>query len=118
MATIDQIFINIEKGFEKQAEKKISKAVSKLFNEIVDRTPVDTGALHKAWEIDMGRGYIKPRTNWQAKGDFSITFKQDTTITIRNRQSYAYFIEYGHSQQAPSGMLRISAKNFRNYLKL
>lgn len=121
---VEQAFINIEKKFEKQAEEKVSKAVSMLYNEIVDRTPVDTGNLRKNWEIDLGFGYINPGTSFDAKGKIKVSLKQNTEITIRNRTSYAYFIEYGkigkagkYSPQAPQGMMRVSAKQFRNYIR-
>lgn len=122
-AEVEKVFLNIEKKFQKQIEEKVSKAVSKLYGEIVDRTPVDTGNLRKHWEINVGNGYINPGVNFDAKGQIKISLKQDQEIIIRNQTNYAYFIEYGkiggnkYSAQAPSGMMRVSAKNFRNYLR-
>ena len=121
--SVDSIFLKFEKEYQKQIEKKVERAVEKLYGEIIDRTPVDTGYLRKQWEINVGNGYINPGVDFSAKGQISIPLDTDKEITIRNQANYAYYVEYGkisrvgYSQQAPSGMLRISAKNFRNYLK-
>ena len=67
---IDQVLLNLEKKLTAEVEQKITKAVTNLYWEIVDRTPVDTGALHKAWEINWGNGFIKPAGRYADKLKF------------------------------------------------
>ena len=54
--------------------------------EIQTRTPVDTGAARKSWKKAVVGNYIY-WTNWVA---------------------YIRRLEYGHSKQAPRGMVRIT----------
>lgn len=60
----------------------IEYVTEELFTRIVRRTPVDTGKAADGWQID------------------------GTSIT--NDVEYIQYLENGHSDQAPIGMIRIS----------
>lgn len=62
-----------------------------IFNEIVDNTPVDTGYAQSRWEIDF------PRTG---------------VCDISNDCDYISYLEDGHSQQAPTGMVQNALDKF------
>jgi hypothetical protein len=62
-----------------------------IFNEIVDNTPVDTGECQSAWEI---------------------SFPDDNTCEISNPTEYASYLEDGHSQQAPNGMVQVALDKY------
>jgi len=90
-------------------KETLEEACQELYQRIVDRTPIGNpalwnppywpngyvpGDLKAAWKIEkLGEGYI-----------------------ISNDMPYAYRVETGWSKQAPTGMMRISVKEFNAIL--
>jgi hypothetical protein len=72
---------------EAAPEKIVSTVAEDLIGRIVDRTPVESGALRNAW---------------------TLTYESDTHAVIENKLPYAQSIEHGHSRAAPQGMVAIS----------
>jgi hypothetical protein len=70
-------------------------------NRITKKTPVDTG---------------RARAGWQGEHDRQDQHK--ATFTISNNVPYIIFLEYGHSKQAPSGMVRITMQELHGKLFL
>lgn len=65
-------------------EDLFDEIVSELFDRIVERTPVDTGLCMASWEIQkIGVGRYQ----------------------IYNPIEYVSYLEDGHSQQAPDGIV-------------
>lgn len=125
MKNIKEVFKRIEKQAEDAVKKKLSKAVSRLYKEIVDRTPVDSGNLHRNWEINWGNGFNNVSGNFPdviKNAIDSAAYRLGDTIEIRNQTSYAYYVEYGKiggnrfSKQAPAGMVRVSVMKFKQFL--
>ncbi len=84
-------------NFSKKAERNTLKlfiSVSfDIFGRVVKRTPVDTGRL---------------RNNWQITPNIVL----GKTVLISNNMPYAKRIEDGYSQQAPSGMVKVTVNEF------
>ena len=70
-----------------------------VFNRLVKRTPVDTGRLRGNWKMTP------------------VTFNLGGNTLISNDLPYAGAIEDGHSKQAPNGMVRITALEFKRIVK-
>lgn len=68
------------------SEDQFAAICERVFDEIVARTPVDTGRCADAWTITM----------------------DGNTCYIDNPTPYVSFLEDGHSQQAPNGMVAIT----------
>lgn len=96
---------------------KAARAVAlEILNRIMVRSPVDTGRFRGNWQIDIGR----PAQEWLEKFDKSgqqtimeeaaklIEFRLGQTIHFRNNVPYSVRLEYGWSQQAPTGMVRVT----------
>lgn len=81
---------------------------------IIDGTPVKTGALKGSWytTLDTPSGDATPRldsTGEAPKAELASTQIDLTTdVFLTNNLDYAEAIEYGHSQQAPAGMVRVN----------
>jgi Bacteriophage HK97-gp10, putative tail-component len=122
--------LDIRKFAEKAGAKAdfvVKKTIFDLFSEIVMRTPVDTGRLRANWQIGVnqapGAAY-----DWVDKdGSATLQIAQqmlDTakgigdTYYIVNNLVYAIPIEYGHSKQAPAGMVRVSVASFKNFVDI
>lgn len=106
-----------------------------LVRKIILRNPVDTGRSRAAWYVAMeGLGGRVPQiSSGKAKGkktddlvkSVSDGYKKgqlnthlgptvtDKWIEIVNGVEYIIFLEYGHSRQAPHGMVRISMRELR-----
>lgn len=78
---------------------------SELASRVVERTPIDTGAARSGWQ---------PGINGSIIGDaYTVTLaaahvKAGDTFTMTNNVAYIRRLEWGWSQQAPNGMVRIT----------
>jgi hypothetical protein len=104
--------------------QKVMRYVTiELFGQITLRWPVDTGYSRANWRIGVGE--VDPTVSapppeadrGQGKQSYplpSVDFTQlkhldgKQPIFITNSVDYAIYLEEGHSQQAPSGVVRIS----------
>lgn len=93
-----------------------------LFQRIILRTPVDTGRLRGNWQAGVGT-YVPGEIDTRDPGGggtvslmTSVVMDAEplTALTLTNNLPYAARIEYDNwSQQAPAGMVRVSAAEFR-----
>jgi hypothetical protein len=117
-------------AFRKKAERAVVEAVKQIvigmFTDIVTRTPVDTGCARASWRIGLG----KPDTTHEPTGGnypdpASVAMQQTAKLNnltmqdlkqpiyISNALPYALSLEYGHSQQAPNGMIRVTVEDWK-----
>lgn len=100
------------------------RAIIALFDMVVLRTPVDTGRLRGNWVCTINtpntgseagiRSMAETKRQNEAKVNDS-TYKD--VVYLTNNLTYAVAIEYGHSAQAPQGMMRISAAQWPAIVK-
>ena len=128
MTDIDKLFNKINDLAEEYAKTIVVNSAVLTYAKIKELTPIDSGNIRKAWEIDLGSGYsrIQSKGAGGAKGLVSGYILGDT-ITIRNQEPYAQKLEYGgygdgpktvggFSTQAPAGMMRVGALSFKQHL--
>lgn len=87
----------------------LQEACQILYQRIVDRTPVGNPALWNPPIYPKGYNPGSLKEAWQIK-------KDGEGYIISNNLPYAYRVETGWSTQAPSGMMRISVKEFNSIL--
>lgn len=139
--------VNVQKFAEKAKlapSLVMRKAALDMFSMIVKRSPVDTGAFRANWHISLGAPEDKiiaaRDTTGKASASKGVTFGTmhknksgtatinaalpsvaaitgDEKIYILNNLPYAIPLEYGSSKQAPAGVVRVSAKEFVEYLQ-
>ena len=107
-------------GFEKKAGQKMKQTIQKIsmeaFKRIIMRSPVDTGRFRANWGCSIGSPFsgisdatdksggatasnaAATVTGWNAQG----------SVFLCNNLPYSIVLEYGHSQQAPAGMVRVT----------
>lgn len=124
----DKTFAVSVAKFAKKAKLAPSLVVRKtaidMLSSVIRMSPVDTGTFRGNWHIakgvldknvlngtdmDGGRTLLAGVT---ALGDL----KPGETVFIINNLPYSIPLEYGHSKQAPAGMVRITVKQFREFL--
>ena len=121
------------KNFSKTANISVEKIIKKLafdlLTRIIKKNPVDTGRSRAGWYVAMeklapfsgggstggkGTGSAEERAG-RAKGRFIDHTKHpwNKWIEIINGVDYIIYLEYGHSKQAPYGMVRVSMRELR-----
>jgi hypothetical protein len=107
-------------------ETVIRGTAIKLFKSIIISSPVDEGTFRANWFVsgatpsnqvneNVGGGYssdvisrtsrdVEALVNWEA-------------ITFTNNLPYARRLEFGYSNQAPQGMVRVNAMRFNELIR-
>jgi hypothetical protein len=86
------------------------QGVDNLFNAIIKRTPIDTGNAINGWWKAVGQ------VATSAGGTLDkLTIKDDAFLS--NNVEYIQRLEYGHSQQAPDGMVRLTIAEANVYFE-
>jgi len=81
---------------------------------LIRQSPVDTGRFKANWSTSIGS--IAPGTTDSTKENISkstkgiSTYQIGQTAFLHNNLEYAIPLEYGSSQQAPSGWIRNNAE--------
>ena len=113
----------------------LKKFAFDLIKKIIEKSPVDTGRSRAGWYVAMeklGGGYVFDRQSKKPVRDSAIdpkgysesevalgkgegSYTQSLTgklkwIELVNGVNYIIFLEYGSSQQAPYGMVRLSMR--------
>nr|DAH87064.1 MAG TPA: tail component [Caudoviricetes sp.] len=88
-------------------------------------SPVDTGRFRGNWQFSIAApaggtlDTVDPtgaEATARIVGD-SIEFRAGITAFIVNNLPYAIALEYGHSDQAPGGMVRITQARFQQIVE-
>lgn len=98
----------------------VRKIALDLTTRIVKRTPVDTGRARGNWSASLGAPDIVATEQTDKSGQATIAaasatvgaLAAGTDFYLANSLPYIRRLEYGHSKQAPSGMLRTSVAEY------
>lgn len=115
--------------FAEQAKEAVDaslrEVVIELGNSLIRMSPVDTGRFRGNWQFSIdtpAEGALADmdpagtETSARLAGD-SILFKAGETAYIVNNLPYAIPLEYGHSDQAPGGMVRVTLARFQQIVE-
>lgn len=94
-----------------------------IYNAIVMRTPVDTGRARGNWNVKTGG--VDPSVDEERKTTAPLIKSEDEiqlpvneqAIYISNNLPYIKALEYGHSKQAPNGMVGVVVANAEAYMQ-
>ncbi|MCK5132697.1 MAG: HK97 gp10 family phage protein [Candidatus Sabulitectum sp.] len=105
------------KRFNRDVDKKSLRLFRSVAlaasDKVTSRTPIDTGAARGAWMA----GINKPVA--ESEGYLAVInrLKLGDTFFLTNKLPYIRRLEYGWSQQAPAGMVRITVAEFQGIVK-
>jgi len=97
----------------KISQNSAKKLAEQIYNGVVSRSPVDSGSYRASWlvsdgvaefvynEYPEGAAAPPPSFSYEPKAKFPRLF-------ITNGAPYSKLIEYGWSEQAPQGVLRVT----------
>lgn len=124
MAT-DDLRRQMDRAVERKVRFPMALAMKRMtleaFTRVVQRSPVDTGRFRSNWLVGVGQ---RPAGSDAALTSASIaqaaaleqaakvTPQTDATYVVNNLP-YAERLENGHSQQAPNGMVEVTAQELR-----
>lgn len=114
-------------SFELQIQKFVAKASGNIdlvlrkvaldiFTRIILKSPVDEGRFRGNWQVAIGSipaGVLELNDKDGSATIARVTaetlnLKAGETIFFVNNLSYAWRLEFGHSKQAPTGMVRVT----------
>lgn len=92
-----------------------------IFKSVTNLSPVDTGRARASWNMSINEINlaVKPPGEYGPHLEFPSFegFEFKNTIYISNNLNYIEYLERGSSSQAPRGMLAISVRNYKRYIK-
>lgn len=96
--------------------KAVAAFCINISRRVDNMSPVDTGLFRANWQASLDQPYTgaTKAANRQGSIDHVIPFAKAANghvFYLTNKVPYAYKLEYmSHSQQAPNGMVRVSAR--------
>ncbi len=102
-------------------DKVVRKATFELFSSVVRKSPVDTGRFRANWNVSYGAPDANTTESTQAAralaaAQKALTLPTGGKVYLTNGLPYAQRLEYGWSQQAPAGMIRLSVAEMKLHL--
>lgn len=105
-------------------EQIVRRSLLEVSRDVVLMTPVDTGRARNNWQASVNRIPTGSKMGEDKSGAKAIDEASKATANavgevyyLINNAVYIRALEYGHSNQAPNGMVRISVKNMNTILK-
>lgn len=102
----------------------IRKVGADVLRSVVEKSPVDTGRFRANWVVSYGpsdatRSGLDPTgidTINRGLALIQVFRPESGELWISNNLPYARRLEYGYSGQAPAGMVRITVRQYREFI--
>jgi len=104
-------FVN---GSKDKIDRVVKDSTQVLFRNVITETPVDEGTARGNWQTSVGQpktGTIDRIGADAAIAEVTATVPDEAgqIVYLSNNLPYIRKLEYGHSEQAPQGMVRVNA---------
>lgn len=101
---------------DKEVSKQVRTIALALLNEIIQRSPVDTGRFRGNNTVSIGSPVYSTSVDVDPSGNEAMSrgmtalsgLEPYTQVFIQNNLPYAERLENGHSKQAPAGIYGLS----------
>lgn len=115
-------FVEKSKG---RIDTIVKKVTLDVFSSVISMSPVDTGRFRGNWVASIGSYGNQILSVTDKSGDGTISEASrvvnngnaGTIMYLVNNLPYAQRLEYGYSNQAPSGMIRVTIANYQDYVR-
>lgn len=100
---------------EESLEETVIKIEIELFSRVILRSPVDTGRFRSNWNVDQRTQHFDVEGAEMTVSRMAGAVEQagaGRVTSFINALPYAERLEFGHSKQAPQGMVRVTALEF------
>jgi hypothetical protein len=107
------------------ADLVVRKVGLDMFSRVIQKSPVDEGRFKSSWVVSVNSIPVDdPGTidktgapSFQRVSAAVVGLKAGNVITMVSNLAYSRRLEYGWSQQAPAGMVRITISEFAGIVK-
>lgn len=114
----------VEKA-KKNPETVVRQVSFKLFSAIIKASPVDTGRFRMNWQAagastpnGLVAGFDKSGSSAVSRAaSYVLKASEWRELTMTNNLPYAERLEYGWSNQAPQGVVRVNVARFNTLLE-
>lgn len=122
---VDDWISGVERGIEEVA---INFLIN-IIQDLVDRSPVDTGRYRANWQVTLNEAPMFALNSYDKNGKATVQEAAGVirnvfgsgiaakTVYFSNMLIYANSLEYGHSKQAPFGVLGIVSLRLSTYMR-
>jgi hypothetical protein len=108
---------------EKEMKTVIQKITMEAFRRVILRSPVDTGRFRANWGAAIGTASTGTKEAFDKDGGATVTAAASIvfnwncvgSIFLANSLPYGGKLEYGHSKQAPAGMVRVTLSEISSH---
>lgn len=112
----------------KQDVRTVLRSISlSMGSDLIILSPVDTGRFRSNWRFQVGAPDLSTvlegkfdKSPLEAQGKLKVAidgFEIGDIIYFTNNLDYAVPLEFGHSEQRPEGMVRVTAAKYQKYVK-
>jgi hypothetical protein len=107
-------FNDVTSRIQQRVNQQVRAVTIGVFSSVIRMTPVDTGRAKGNWQCTIG----SPANGQNQIADSEVAMiatvpnQAGSKVYLTNNLPYIQKLEYGHSTQAPSGMVRISIDRF------
>ncbi len=106
-------------------EQTFKDVVIQIGETIINITPVDTGRAKGSWVLTIGAPSTVSPERYDKEGTETIAalvaeankLEPGQVAWIVSALPYSIPLEYGHSQKAPSGMIRVTVAKFQQIVR-
>lgn len=103
-------------------DQLVRKITFEAFSRCVQRSPVDEGRFKANWNVAYGAPNVTTTTSKEVgRADIELqtvlSLGVGGRVFLTNSLPYGKRLEYGWSKQAPSGMVRLTAREFTAIVK-
>ncbi len=102
-----------------EATTALTAIALEFLKRVIQRTPKDTSRAAAGWLPFMDAQGVSLGLNGEgvaegrSEGEFQVRTGARPRVVIINRVPYIFRLEFGHSKQAPNGMVRITMREMR-----
>jgi len=119
--SLDKDLATARLNFDEWAIELVQGTLFSMTSRIIKESPVDTGRFRNNWFASIGRPIAGTTQKTERSGSAAINragkiieaLDKGETFYLANNLPYAQRLEYGSSDQAPQGMLRINVERVR-----
>jgi hypothetical protein len=107
-------FNDVTSRIQQRIDRKVRAVTVGVFSSVIKMTPVDTGRAKGNWQCTIGTPANGENQLADSEGAMIAVVPNEagSKVYLTNNLPYIQKLEYGHSTQAPSGMVRISIDRF------
>lgn len=118
---MSKTFTGAIKDFAELPEKVVRGTLIGMGSKIIKRSPVDTGRFRNNWQFSIdapATGKDPSGSNQAELVNAATKMVPGNTFYMTNNLPYAERLEYGWSNQAPQGMVRVTLGEYKQIIEL